>query len=1138
SVAPGTSIQFSAVARDQFGVALSPQPVFERTATVGTITASGLYTAPGEPTMATVRAAVGSIQGTSSVTVAIGALPSPWVSADVGTVGVTGGGEFDDGTFSVSGGGANIGGTVDAFQYVYQTMTGDGRITARVESIDAANTYAKAGVMMRGSLATNSPNIALLVTPEYGIRLQYRLMEGSTTGANQAGSASIVAPYWVRLTRAGALYTAEISPDGSEWTVVGSQTIAAMGETIYVGLPVTSRIVGTLCTAALTDVAFVGPPTVVEPASATPNPVVGTTTVLGVLGADDGGEAGLTYTWTTTSVPAGAPAPTYSVNGTNGAKNTTATFYAAGDYGFRVTIGNYEGRNTTSDVLVTVDSAVASIVVSPSSPTVAPGATVPFTAVAHDQFGDVSASQPVFEWTTSVGEITAEGLYTAPGSPAVDTITATHGSIQGTSEVSVVIGALPIPWTSGDLGYVGTPGGATYEEGIFTVLGGGLDIGGAGDQFHYAYRTLTGNGQITARVASIHATEGEADPYAKAGVMMRDSLAANSANVALLVTPEYGIWWQYRLIEAGTTATAQAGSPGIVAPYWVRLTREDDVFVAEISPDGSTWTVIGSQTIAMGETIYVGLPVASRSHTELCEASFADVSVVSIPTVAVPASATPNPVVDATTALGVLGADDGGEAALTYTWTTTLRPAGAAAPTYSVNGTNGAKNTTATFYAAGDYGFRVTIADGDGMTATSDVLVTVNATLTSIIVSPSSPTLDLGKTLQFNASARDQFGRTLVPQPAFAWTATAGQITAGGLYTAPASPTVATVKAAFAGIEGTTQVTVDVKPLPTPWTSGDVGGPTPAGSGTYDDGVFTVKGAGTNIGSTSDQFHYAYRMLTGDGQITALVEGIDATHAYAKAGVMMRESLAANSRNIALLVTPEYGIRLQYRLATGSNTQTPQAGSPDIVAPYWVRLTRVGDTYTAEISPNGTAWTVVGSQTIAMGQTVYVGLPVTSRVNGVLCTATFSDVFVEVYSERLPGDANYSGTVDHADSVILASNWGKTGMSWLDGDFNGDGVVNAVDAAILAANFGATLAPAVEQSVLEPPVAAPVDDSTAHDAVLAEEFDSALEPTSLERHRLAWSHTVARRQSPREDAILERARLAVDLLPADYWGLA
>jgi hypothetical protein len=243
------------------------------------------------------------------------------------------------------------------------------------------------------------------------------------------------------------------------------------------------------------------------------------------------------------------------------------------------------------------------------------------------------------------------------------------------------------------------------------------------------------------------------------------------------------------------------------------------------------------------------------------------------------------------------------------------------------------------------------------------------------------------------------------------------------------------------------------------------------------------------------------------------------------------------------LVTPEYGIRLQYRLATGSNTVASQAGNPDIKAPYWVRLTREGDTFRSEISPDGATWTVVASQSITMGQTIYVGLPVTSRVNGSLCTATFTDVFVEVYSQRLPGDANYSGTVDQADAAILAANWGKSGMSWRDGDFNGDGMVNAVDAAIFAAHFGATLAPAVEQSPLDQTVLEPVevvllDDLTARDTVLAEEFGLPVEPTSLERSRLAWSHTLARRQSPREDASLERTKLAVDLLVADHWGLA
>ena len=94
------------------------------------------------------------------------------------------------------------------------------------------------------------------------------------------------------------------------------------------------------------------------PAAATPSPVTGTSTALSVLGADDGGEANLTYTWVATGTP---PAPvSFSVNGTNGAKNTTATFTAAGNYSFQVTITDAGGLSTTSSVNVTVAQTLTS----------------------------------------------------------------------------------------------------------------------------------------------------------------------------------------------------------------------------------------------------------------------------------------------------------------------------------------------------------------------------------------------------------------------------------------------------------------------------------------------------------------------------------------------------------------------------------------------------------------------------------------------------------------------------------------------------------------------------------------------------------------------------------------------------------
>ncbi|MEI6175759.1 MAG: DUF1566 domain-containing protein [Verrucomicrobiota bacterium] len=99
------------------------------------------------------------------------------------------------------------------------------------------------------------------------------------------------------------------------------------------------------------------------------------------------------------------------------------------------------------------------------------------------------------------------------------------------------------------------------------------------------------------------------------------------------------------------------------------------------------------------------------------------------PTVAVAASATPSPATGTTTALTALGADaDTGESTLTYTWAATTLPSGASAPNFSVNGSNAAKSTTATFGKAGSYDFTVTIADPGGLSVTSSVSVTVTNT--------------------------------------------------------------------------------------------------------------------------------------------------------------------------------------------------------------------------------------------------------------------------------------------------------------------------------------------------------------------------------------------------------------------------
>jgi hypothetical protein len=215
--------------------------------------------------------------------------------------------------------------------------------------------------------------------------------------------------------------------------------------------------------------------------------------------------------------------------------------------------------------------------------------------------------------------------------------------------------------------------------------------------------------------------------------------------------------------------------------------------VNEFAPSGSAWgTWVGQFTVAP--------PTGSGQP----------------PTVATPASAGANPVTGTTTTLSVLGADAAGEASLAYTWSVSSAPAGATLPTFSVNGTNAAKNTTATFYQAGTYTFLVTITDPSGLSVTSSVTVTVNATLTTIAVAPATTNVPDGATQQFTASARDQFGTALAAQPSFVWSlanGSIGSVSAVGMYAAPGSGTgSATVCATASGLMNSASVTVSALP--------------------------------------------------------------------------------------------------------------------------------------------------------------------------------------------------------------------------------------------------------------------------------------------------------------------------------------
>ena len=178
------------------------------------------------------------------------------------------------------------------------------------------------------------------------------------------------------------------------------------------------------------------------------------------------------------------------------------------------------------------------------------------------------------------------------------------------------------------------------------------------------------------------------------------------------------------------------------------------------------------------------------------------------------------------------------------------------------------------------------------------------------------------------------------------------------------------------------------------YQSADIGGPTLAGS--FSDsgsGTITVSGSGADIWNNADQFRYAYFTLTGDGSITAQVTTQTNTDAWAKAGVMLRDSLAAGAKQASVFITPGNGVAFQRRLATGGASTNNQTGAGTAATPIWLRLTRSGTTVSGYRSADAVTWTLVASDTIAFSQpTIYAGLAVTSHTNAAVSTATFTHV--------------------------------------------------------------------------------------------------------------------------------------------------
>jgi len=174
-------------------------------------------------------------------------------------------------------------------------------------------------------------------------------------------------------------------------------------------------------------------------------------------------------------------------------------------------------------------------------------------------------------------------------------------------------------------------------------------------------------------------------------------------------------------------------------------------------------------------------------------------------------------------------------------------------------------------------------------------------------------------------------------------------------------------------------------------TAVDIGAPAHAGSTSRTGDDITITAGGTDVWGTTDQFHFAYLQRTGDFDLRMKVNSITQANAISKIGLMARGSLAANSQYAYSITYPPAGGRaydFEYRTADGASAGATQVISPGTAFPRWVRLRRLGNVFTSLTSTDGTNWTVMGSTTIAMPQTVYFGVAACALTGTATTTAT------------------------------------------------------------------------------------------------------------------------------------------------------
>ena len=210
----------------------------------------------------------------------------------------------------------------------------------------------------------------------------------------------------------------------------------------------------------------------------------------------------------------------------------------------------------------------------------------------------------------------------------------------GNAYETAIAAGLPSPWENKDIGRVGIRGSVNFDGSVYRIEGAGMGIDSLHDECQFDYRSLNGDGEITARFVPQPASQ-----FSQMGLMMREALTEDAPFVSLLIYPqkagqiEAPVWQEKLFIRNGGNSKTNKNQPaysltppavswGRLTGYvWLRLQRKGNTFTGYTSYDGKEWIKIGTEIVPLKKSLLIGIPVASGIKTVSTILQFDNVSV-------------------------------------------------------------------------------------------------------------------------------------------------------------------------------------------------------------------------------------------------------------------------------------------------------------------------------------------------------------------------------------------------------------------------------------------------------------------------------------------------------------------------------